>query len=172
LLPMELPSMSSAAGSRARMFPKMDQRSDSLASSQGYGSNTCVWFASYDLASSSWRTSQGCFIEGRTRSSGTWPRAGTMRTGNAYQRLGLDFPKRATESGLLPTLVTGDSKQATNGSRHDRSISDGLTMTDWVRLKLKLMRVPLKLGYRMMGFPIGWTELAASAMPSSLKSQS
>lgn len=36
-------------------------------------------------------------------------------------------------------------------------------MTDWVRLKLGLMRVPVALAEEMMGYPDGWTELEASA---------
>jgi hypothetical protein len=66
---------------------------------------------------------------------------------------------------LLPTLVRADSKQVTNGSRADRDPSWGLTLTDWVRLNLGLMRVPLELGEEMMGYPAGWTELPPSETP-------
>lgn len=102
--------------------------------------------------------------------SAPWPRAGMTRSGAAFRLPSSGFPKRATECGLLPTLVRADSRQTTNGSRADRTISDGLTMTDWVRLRLSHMRVPLDLGELMMGFPVGWTELEPSATPSSRRS--
>jgi hypothetical protein len=88
-----------------------------------------------------------------------------MRNGEVFRLPTLGFPKRATVAGLLPTLVRADSKQATNGSRQDRDPSWGLNMTDWVRLKLGLKRVPVGLAEEMMGFPDGWTELPPSETP-------
>jgi hypothetical protein len=91
--------------------------------------------------------------------------------GVAFQLPDSGFPKRATECGLLPTLVAADSRQVTNGSRAERVISDGLTMTDWVRLKLRRKRVPLELGELMMGYPDGWTECMRSVTRSPRKSR-
>src|SRR5581483_4790713 len=148
----------SAADSPARTFPPADLASVSSAENQGFGQNTLGSFAAFDLATSSWRTSQTCFIEGLEQFSETWPRAGMTRNGAAFRLPSSGFPKRATECGLLPTLVAADSRQVTNGSRPYRNISDGLTMTDWVRLNLQRKRVPLELGEAMMGYPDGWTE--------------
>lgn len=93
------------------------------------------------------------------------------RSGIACQRLTLVIHKRGSASGLLPTLVKADARQVTNGSRHDRRLCDGLTMTDWVRLNLGRKRVPLELSESMMGFPIGFTELAHSVTESFQTSQ-
>ena len=74
-----------------------------------------------------------------------------------------------------PTRAIGEAvlvRQVTNGSRADRDISSGQTMTDWVRLRLSRKRVPLELGEAMMGYPDGWTELEPLEMPSSHKSRS
>lgn len=42
-------------------------------------------FATYDPDSSSWKTCLDTGASGSERFSGTWPRAGTMRSGTAYQ---------------------------------------------------------------------------------------
>jgi hypothetical protein len=72
---------------------------------------------------------------------------------------------------LLPTLVQADARQTSNGTRPYRRLADGLTMTDWVRLKLKRKRVPIELGESMMGFPDGHTELGLLEMRWSQKSR-
>jgi hypothetical protein len=171
LLPMESELMSSVVASPARTLARAGHAEDSTAASPASGLKCCDWFASYDPITWLWRTSQTCFIEGLTEFSETWPRAGMTLNGDAYQLRQLGFPKRATECGLLPTLVRSDSKQVTNGSRPDRSISSGQTMTDWVRLRLSLKRVPVGLAEQMMGFRPGWTELPPSGTPSSHKSR-
>src|SRR5579863_3121363 len=149
----------SAADSHARISLPAGLELASPAPSLASGENILGSFAAFDQNTSSWRTSQTCFIEGLERFSETWPRAGMTRSGAAFRLPSSGFPKRATECGLLPTLVAADSRQVTNGSRPYRNISDGQTMTDWVRLNLQRKRVPLDLGETMMGFPIGWTEL-------------
>ena len=103
LLPMELPSMSSAAGSRARTSASLENGLALKVRDLVSGRNMPVSLASYDPDSSSWKTSQGCFLSGLEPFSETWPRSGTMRRGIAYQ-----LPPSApltdeTESGSWPT---------------------------------------------------------------------
>jgi len=43
-------------------------------------------FATYDPATSSWRTSQLSLLEGLTPFSGRWPKAGSMRSGSVFER--------------------------------------------------------------------------------------
>lgn len=140
----------------------LDRGLGSPARSLDSGRSTYDSFANYDHATSSWKTSQTSFIEGLEWLSESWPRSGMTRNGRAFRLPDSGFPKRATECGLLPTLVAADAAQVTNGSRQDRSISNGLTMTDWSRLRLSRRRVPIDLGELMMGYPNGWTECAPS----------
>jgi len=59
---------------------------DSQATGAGSGGASDVPLAYYDRSTSSWRTSQGCLLEGSTRFSGRWPASGTMRSGKCYAR--------------------------------------------------------------------------------------
>jgi hypothetical protein len=80
-------------------------------------------FASFDPASSSWRTSQLCLLEEWSEYSETWPRSGTMRSGTAYLRPASAHLTAATAfslSRIAPTLTAmaftptvNDSKNAT-----------------------------------------------------------
>lgn len=50
----------------------------------GYGPNIGDLFASFDRATSLWRTSQGCLIGNSETFLGTWPRSGLMRNGQSF----------------------------------------------------------------------------------------
>lgn len=82
----------------------------------GYGANTTDSFANFDPATSSWRTSQRCLVEGWQQFSETWPRSGMTRNGTAYRLPTLAPLTGVTESGLLPTPTAGDAKAS--GSRN------------------------------------------------------
>src|SRR4051812_45970942 len=57
-----------------------------MVSDPASGANTRESFASYDPATSSWRTSQLCVFEGSESFSDTLPPSGTMRSGHLYRR--------------------------------------------------------------------------------------
>jgi hypothetical protein len=112
----ELPSMSSAQGSRARISVEPESKPEWKAPEAVYGLKLPVLLANYDRASSSWRTSQLCLVallnnqaDGSDVSSGTWPRSGTMRNGIAYLHPPLAPLTDATECGLWPTIVKYDA---------------------------------------------------------------
>ena len=67
------------------------------------GSSTAESFASYDPATSSWRTSQLCLLSGSTLYSESWPRAGMMRNGTVFRRPPSAPLTRGTESSWWPT---------------------------------------------------------------------
>ena len=101
-----LASMSSPAGSReyrVKTCPAQDREQASTAPARDYGSSTPVLLASYNPATSSWKTSARCFIEGWMPFSESWPRSGMMRNGTAYQLPPLVPLTDVTESGLLAT---------------------------------------------------------------------
>lgn len=114
----ELLSMSSREGSRART-------SAWLASGPGsekepaadYTPKSSDLLATYDLASSSWRTSQTCLLalvsgeaDGLAEFSETWPRSGMMQSGTVYRRETLARPTSEIVSGLWPTPAAKDWK--------------------------------------------------------------
>jgi len=103
LLPMELPLTRYAEGSRARTSQTLASRLALRVSEAVSGLNTPVSLANYDPASSSWKTSQRCLIEGWTVFSETWPRSGMMRSGIAYQLAPLAPLTSGTGFGSWPT---------------------------------------------------------------------
>lgn len=67
------------------------------------GENTPVLLANYDPSTSSWRTSQRCFLGGWETFSETWPRSGMMRSGIAFQLQPLVRLTDETAYGYWPT---------------------------------------------------------------------
>ena len=68
-----------------------------------FGASTRDSFASFDPATSSWRTSQLSLLEDSTGSSPIWPRAGMTRSGIAFRLQPLAPLTGETVSGLWPT---------------------------------------------------------------------
>ena len=69
----------------------------------GCGLSSPESFASYDHATSSWKTSQYSLLEGLTEFSEAWPKWGTMRNGSVYQLPPLVRRISDGECSLLPT---------------------------------------------------------------------
>ena len=95
--------------------------------------------------------------------SGTWPRSGLMRNGIAYQLPPLVPLTDEIGSGLWPTPQAQDFKSGTGYSHNGKSqtpqlrhLLGGLLNPTWVEW--------------LMGFPLGWTALEASAMQSFRRS--
>jgi len=74
-----------------------------------YGASSPVLLANYDHATSSWRTSQHCLVEGLTVFSETWPRSGMMRSGIAYRLPPLVRLTDETGFGLWLTPKASDT---------------------------------------------------------------
>ena len=119
-LPMELPSMSSAAGFRARTFQSPANELGLRANARAYGRNMSASLARFDPVTFSWRMSQGCLVaqangqaDGSVEFSETWPRSGVMRNGIAYPLDALALRTSATECGLWPTptvVMSGENR--------------------------------------------------------------
>jgi hypothetical protein len=84
----------------------------------GCGPSTPDSFASYDPATSSWRTSQLSLLEDWGEWLETWPRAGMTRSGTAYQRPPSAPRTAVTGSGLWPT------PNVPNGGRSVAHVTD------------------------------------------------
>jgi hypothetical protein len=163
---MELLPTLSAVDFPAKTSAQAARELASAALAAAYGQSTPDLLASFDRDSSSWRTSQGCLIEGLTSFSGRWPRSGMMRNGTAYRLPPLASPTRGTVSGLWPTPRHCDGTKGA-GARKDGGGSYGLGYTVARALGLRQQtttKFDPGLSELFMGFPIMWTDLAASAM--------
>ncbi len=129
----------------------------------GCGQNTEGWFARYDPASSSLRTSQTCLIGGYAEFSATLPRAGMMRNGKLYRRPRWVPDTCANVFSLLPTPTANDGKGAGRkrflgspfyrGSKTAEALRTGYN--DPIYISPNYSEV-------LMGFPEGWTDLGES----------
>ena len=117
LLPMELPSMSLPEGSRAKTFLSPEKKPELVKGhAAGFGPRLCDLLATFSPDTSSWRTSQTCFLalakneaDGLAEYSETWPSAGIMRNGKTYRRQLWALPIVANVSGLWPTPIKNSS---------------------------------------------------------------
>jgi len=122
LLPMELPLMQSAAGSRARILALQEVSSGwTWGRAAGFGLKSTALLAKFDPRSSLLKTSQTCFLAQRSgREAGlaaysqTWPDAGMMLNGEIYQLRSWALHIVANVFGLLPTPRANDSQKRGN----------------------------------------------------------
>lgn len=125
--------MQSAAGSPARTSASRDEALALRVSAAACGLSMPGSLASYDPATSSWRTSQLCLDGGLERFSETWPRSGLTRSGTAYPLRPLARPTDATASGLWPTPTCSDQNTGSATSeRRDRPY--GICLADAARI--------------------------------------
>jgi len=187
--------MSSAAAFPARTSASPERVLVLQARGVDSGANTRDSFASFDPATSSWRTSQRCLVEGWSRYSETWPRSGMTRNGTAYRLPTLVPLTGETEFGSWPTPRAEYDSGKHRGqpdTLHSAvkmwptptAINDtgGAALCKWggarSREKLRTMVTPEELNGALnptwvewlMGFPLGWTVLEHWVTRSSRKS--
>ena len=97
------PVTSSVEGSHAKTSPSPERGRASTAPGRASGPSSLVSLASYDPATSLWRTSQCSVFGGLVEFSGTWPRAGMMLSGTAYPLPPSAPLTGATGGSVLPT---------------------------------------------------------------------
>lgn len=123
-------------------------------------------FAHFDHASQSWKTSQGYLFEDLGESSVTLPSSGTMRNGKLYRQPPLVPHTAAIGYSWLPTPAATDYK----GCSRDRFRGSPALRRSRTAEVLRLCEAdpiyPNPCFIEMaMGFPIGHTDLNASATP-------
>lgn len=90
--------------------------------SGGSGMKSGASFAKFDHGSFSWRTSQGTFLGRSDEYSETWPRAGGVSNGTAYQRVpSAPLTSVIGCSSLLPAPSATSYGSGQNGKRRDGS---------------------------------------------------
>ena len=104
-----LPSISSAAASPVRISRTPARARGSQGSAPDSGANIGESLASFDLDSSSWKTSQRFLLGGWVTFSGTWPRSGTMRNGTVYELPTWAPPTVESGCSLWPTPLANDA---------------------------------------------------------------
>lgn len=163
--------MSFRAGFRARTSATAGPRLESKAPGAGSGDRWPESLARFDHATSSWRTSQRCLVEGWGTFSDPWPRWGSMRDGECWELPMSVGSSRGSGYGLWPTLKASDGDQYSRNSayfKRRRLIAPDLPVI------VGLSTPPTPMGFYgrlnpawtewLMGWPIGWTESGQSAM--------
>ena len=97
------PSKSSQADSPAKTCPTQDEAQELKGSVRVFGQSTPALLASFNPATSWWRTSQLSLLEDSGECLETWPRSGMTRSGTAYRLRPLVPLTAGIASGLLPT---------------------------------------------------------------------
>lgn len=129
--------------------------------------------AKYDPDTHAWRTSQtSLFTTTPELFSLDWPRSGTIVNGILYRRLSLEHHTSERESGYLPTPTAREHRdwsQVQILASLDKG--DGVAKRICkIGLELNLLTPTDIVGIhpffveRLMGFPIGWTELRCLEM--------
>ena len=153
-----------AEGSLAKTSALPETAQESPASAADCGKNSSESFAWFDRDSSSWKTSQRCLVEEWKPFLETWPRAGLMRNGKCYRQRRLVHRISARGFSYWPTVTVSDSNGG--GRNYKRPGKNGENLKDFLSLKYRVLYVPATLAEFLMGFPIGWTALDASAIAS------
>lgn len=154
------------AGSHAKTSAQLEKAMDWMASEVGCGRKWLGLLARYDHDSRSWKTPQCSLVEGLDEFSETWPRWGSMRNGESWEREILGLPIVVNESGFLPTPRASVGthgicwKRAKDGN-HRSQIEDYL---GWLSLKNGGQVTPgrtvnAEFQDWLMEWPSQWTDL-------------
>ncbi len=88
------------AAFRARTSLQLERALESTANAPGCGRTWHESLAKYDPDSRSWKTAQCSLLAGLDEFSETWPKWGSMRNGECWERMTAEHLTGATESGF------------------------------------------------------------------------
>ena len=181
---MELMLTSSPEGSPVRTSAPQEKEQALPENAAVSGQRSPDLLASYDRATSSWRTSQSYVDGGFQRYSETFPRSGMMRSGTAFLLPTLVRLTAGTASGssrtqqdgtrtMWPTPGAGDHRD--RGHLSQPCIQRRVSMGKQLNLSMVVSLTSGALNPTwvewLMGYPDGWTDLSASETPSSPRSR-
>ena len=153
----------SAAGSHANLFRlRVDGKLKPILA--GSGRSSPVSSVSYDLSTSSWRTSPDSTAPEVQRSSLILPRAGMMRNGTLYLRRPSVPRISVTVSSLWPTPSATDWKRTPMTDYYAKREIQSLptAVCQQCHCGTQQHRIEPRFVEWMMGFPLGWTDLEHS----------
>jgi hypothetical protein len=157
------------AGFRARTSAQQAGAQDSRASAAAYGEKCAGSSMKFDPSTSTWKTAQFSLLGDSGSFSGTWPRWGLMRDGDAFP---LPIPARRnfeSASGLWPTPLSLAAKLWPTPTT--MKATGGPALCKWggagARKKMASMVTPAEMNGPLnppwvewlMGWPIGWSDL-------------
>lgn len=122
-----------------------------------FGDNSIASFASFDRATSLWRTRKGSLLVVSAEFLETWPASGMTRSGHAFKLPTLARPINEKGSFLLPTPTRSMGKRGWGCATQKKG-----------RYSLEIIRNALLFGWRppvwllewMMGYPRHWTAVS------------
>jgi len=145
-------SMSSQVDFHAKIFLPQEKAQDLTEIGQDFGEKWQGSFTKYSPDSCSWKTHQCSLAGDLDEFSETWPRWGSMRTGECYQLPMLEQNINETEYGLWPTPTTPSGGGNCGGSgAYKNAIKNGTHIPHSINPNLYEW---------LMGWPIGWTDLS------------
>lgn len=169
LLPMELPLMSSAAGSRARTYLELGLGPASQASAPGCGESSHGSLASYDRPTRSWRTWQRSLMTEWEPFSETWPTSGTMRNGQLYLRAPWVHHTCDSACSQWPTPTASMDGRGFGIPLHERTgrYKKSTVLRVHALVKEHGWRIHPNFTEALMDFPTGWSEIEPSETAST-----
>lgn len=111
---------SSLAASRAKTSVPPALARESMASEADYGPKWLGSFARYSPSESRWKTAQCSLLGDSDEFSETWPRWGSMRSGESFLRPIPALPISESGSGLWQTPVADDAIERAAGKWNSR----------------------------------------------------
>lgn len=136
------------------------------AAAQACGSTTPEPFASFDPATSSWKTWQPSLLEDSTSYSGIWPKSGTMRNGVCTAQPTWAPPKSGHVSGLWLTPQANEDAAGSIRGKMQKMLTQQVKLQHPEEAANGGQLNPLWVAW-LMGYPTDWLNSVASAMPSS-----
>ena len=144
-------SMLSRVDFHVRTLVPQEKVQDLTEKGQDFGEKWQGSFTKYNPDSCSWKTHQCSFLGDLDEFLETWPRWGSMRTGECYQLPMSEQNINETEYGLWPTPTTPSGGGNCGGSgAYKNAIKNGTHIPHSINPSLYEW---------LMGWPIGWTDL-------------
>ena len=190
----EAPLTSCPEGFLAKTFPALEEGQELKASEVGCGNTWRELSARFDRVTSGWRTHRCLFDAALQWSSVTLPRWGMMRSGVLWERATPGLLTSGTGFGFWPTPNASDNRPRATQASTDRRRAIGKQISLEAEVKwptptarnAKECNAPSESNRNtptlaaqvggqlnpawvewLMGWPIGWTDCAASATDKS-----
>jgi hypothetical protein len=151
--------MSSAAASLAKTSALQEREPDSQERGPVFGTSSLGSLASYDPATSSWRTSQLSLLEEWEPFSATFPRSGMTRSGTLFQLQPLVRRTGGSGSGSWPTPTAADhlhnqseTPQAWSKRAYEKA-QQGVNLQFPLRIAAQMWPTPSASGFECADVP-------------------